>query len=235
MRKLSAAAIFFCTAIALSGCNGGGTSFFSLNAKASPSPTPTAAPIVISKENSITTKITGENEMNPIVIIEMENGMTINLELYPDKAPNTVNNFISLAGKGFYDGLTLHRIIDGFMIQGGCPDGTGMGGPGYQIPGEFSSNGYNQNDINHVSGVISMARSRAKDSAGSQFFIMVGKATHLDGDYAAFGKTVDDQSLQNCLELAKVKVSGDSPINPPVIKSIKIDTKGVDYKEPNHS
>jgi peptidyl-prolyl cis-trans isomerase B (cyclophilin B) len=185
--------------------------------------------------NSITTEITGENKMNPIVVIEMENGMTINVELYPDKAPNTVNNFISLVKKGFYDGLTFHRIIDGFMIQGGCPDGTGMGGPGYQIPGEFSSNGFEGNDVAHEAGVISMARSMAKDSAGSQFFLMVGKSPHLDGEYAAFGKTADEQSLQNCLDLATVDVVGDSPVDPPKIKSVKVDTKGVDYEEPNHS
>ncbi len=173
--------------------------------------------------------------MNPTVMIEMENGMIINLELYPEKAPNTVNNFISLANKGYYDGLILHRIIDGFMIQGGCPDGTGMGGPGYQIPGEFANNGFAQNDIKHTPGVISMARSMMKDSAGSQFFIMVGTSTHLDGEYAAFGKTVDEQSLKNCLDLAKAQVIGDSPQNPPVIKSIKVDTKGVDYEAPNHS
>jgi peptidyl-prolyl cis-trans isomerase B (cyclophilin B) len=161
--------------------------------------------------------------------------MIINLELYPDKAPNTVDNFISLAVKGFYDGLTFHRIIEGFMIQGGCPDGTGMGGPGYQIPGEFASNGFEGNDIKHTAGVISMARSSAMDSAGSQFFIMAGSSPHLDGEYAAFGKTADEKSLQNCLELSKARVSGDRPIDPPRIKSIKIDTKGVDYGEPNHS
>ncbi len=185
--------------------------------------------------NSITTEIVGENDMNPIVTIEMENGMTINVELYPEKAPNTVNNFISLVEKGFYDGLTFHRIIDGFMIQGGCPDGTGMGGPGYQIPGEFSGNGFATNDVKHEPGVISMARSMMKDSGGSQFFLMVGDSPHLDGQYAAFGKTVDEESLNNCLELAKTKVVGDSPVEAPVIKSIVVDTKGVDYDEPNHS
>ena len=231
MKKLLTAAAILCAALVLAGCEGRWANFFIVRdaVDAAPATTPEIT------ENIIKTQITGENKMNPIAVIEMENGMMINLELYSDKAPNTVNNFISLVKKGFYDGLTFHRIIDGFMIQGGCPDGTGMGGPGYQIPGEFSNNGFDGNDIAHTAGVISMARSRSMDSAGSQFFIMVGKSPHLDGEYAAFGKTVDDESLSNCLELAKARVSGDSPIDPPVIKSIKIDTKGVDYEEPNHS
>lgn len=231
MKKLFAAAAMLCVALALSGCDERWADFFIVGNAAVPSPAPTEN----KTDNKINTRITGENKMNPIAVIEMENGMIINLELYPDKAPNTVNNFISLAGQGFYDGLTFHRIIDGFMIQGGCPEGTGMGGPGYQIPGEFKSNGFEGNDTAHTAGVISMARSRAMDSAGSQFFIMVGKSPHLDGEYAAFGKTVDDESLENCMELSKVKVSQDRPIDPPKIKSIKIDTKGVDYGEPNHS
>lgn len=224
MKKLLAMTAVFCAVIMLSGCSGRWNDFFFGKS---------AAPEEI--QHLIQTDIIGENEMNPIVIIEMEDGALINLELYPDKAPNTVNNFISLASQGYYDGLILHRIIEGFMIQGGCPDGTGMGGPGYYIPGEFTSNGFEENDIKHTVGVISMARSAAKDSAGSQFFIMVGAANHLNGEYAAFGKTVDEQSMQNCLELAKVQVSGDRPTSPPVIKSVKVDTKGVDYEEPNHS
>jgi peptidyl-prolyl cis-trans isomerase B (cyclophilin B) len=233
MKKLLAAAIVFASVLALSGCEGQWSQFFMVQKQ--PEQTATPTPTQERTENLMKTNIKGENEMNPIVTIEMENGMTINLELYPDKAPNTVNNFISLVKKGFYDGLTFHRIIDGFMIQGGCPDGTGMGGPGYQIPGEFSNNGFQGNDVAHKAGVISMARSRMMDSAGSQFFIMVGTARHLDGEYAAFGKTVDEESLKNCLKLAEAKVSGDRPVDPPVIKSIKVDTKGVDYEEPNHS
>ena len=125
---------------------------------------------------------------NPIVTITMENGAVMTGELYPAKAPNTVANFISLANKGFYDGLIFHRVIPGFMIQGGCPDGTGMGGPGYDIRGEFSGNGFAQNDLKHTTGVLSMARAMHPDSAGSQFFIMVAPAPHLDGQYAAFGQ-----------------------------------------------
>ena len=128
---------------------------------------------------------------NPIATILMEDGKKMTAELYPDKAPNTVNNFISLANKGFYDGLTFHRVIPGFMIQGGCPDGTGMGGPGYEIKGEFASNGFAQNDLKHTTGVLSMARTMAPDSAGSQFFVMVAPAGHLDGEYAAFGQVIE--------------------------------------------
>ena len=127
----------------------------------------------------------------PIVTIGMEDGQIMRGELYPEKAPNTVNNFIALANSGYYDGLTFHRVIPGFMIQGGCPDGTGMGGPGYSIRGEFSGNGFEKNDVKHTLGVLSMARSMSPDSAGSQFFIMVDAAPHLDGQYAAFGKVVE--------------------------------------------
>ena len=127
----------------------------------------------------------------PIVTIELENGQVMRGELYPEKAPNTVRNFVALANSGYYDGLTFHRVIPGFMIQGGCPDGTGMGGPGYAIRGEFSGNGFEKNDIKHTLGVLSMARSMDPDSAGSQFFIMVDDAPHLDGQYAAFGKVVE--------------------------------------------
>ena len=133
-------------------------------------------------------------EKNPIVTIQMKKGDVIKLELYPDIAPNTVNNFISLVKKGFYDGLTFHRIIEGFMIQGGDPDGNGTGGPDYSIPGEFSINGFN-NTLSHDPGVISMARSQHPDSAGSQFFIMHKKASHLDGSYAAFGKVIEGMDV----------------------------------------
>ena len=133
---------------------------------------------------------------NPVVTIEMENGDIIKAELYPELAPNTVNNFISLVKKGFYNGLIFHRVINGFMIQGGCPDGTGMGGPGYSIAGEFSHNGF-KNDLKHTEGVLSMARSMMPNSAGSQFFIMHKDAPHLDGSYAAFGKVIEGMENVN--------------------------------------
>ena len=129
--------------------------------------------------------------MNPIVTFEMEDGKTFKAELYPDKAPNTVNNFLSLVKKGFYDGLIFHRVISGFMIQGGDPNGTGTGGPGYRIKGEFSGNGFKKNDISHKRGVLSMARAQNPDSAGSQFFVMHADADYLDGEYAAFGAVVE--------------------------------------------
>ncbi len=155
-----------------------------------------------------------------MVTIEMENGKKIELELYPDKAPNTVKNFISLARDGFYDGLIFHRVISGFMIQGGCPDGTGMGGPGYSIKGEFLANGV-ANSLAHTRGVISMARAMNPDSAGSQFFIMHKDAPHLDGQYAAFGKVVSGIEVVD--EIASVDTDmRDKPITPCVIKSITV-------------
>ena len=169
---------------------------------------------------------------NPIAAILMADGKKMTAELYPDKAPNTVNNFISLANKGFYDGLTFHRVIPGFMIQGGCPDGTGMGGPGYEIKGEFASNGFPQNDLKHTTGVLSMARTMAPDSAGSQFFVMVAPAEHLDGEYAAFGKVIE--GAEDAIARARVprRMSDDKPKTPVVIQSIRVDTQGVDYPEP---
>ena len=158
---------------------------------------------------------------NPIVTIEMENGKTIVAELYPEKAPNTVNNFISLVNAGFYDGLTFHRVIDGFMIQGGDPAGTGAGGPGYSIRGEFALNGFKSNDIKHLRGVLSMARTMMPDSAGSQFFIMHADAPHLDGQYAAFGEVTEGMDVVD-------KIAGtptdprDKPLNPVVIESMEI-------------
>ena len=167
---------------------------------------------------------------NPIVTFEMENGTIMKAELYPEIAPNTVNNFVSLVKKGFYDGLIFHRVIAGFMIQGGCPDGTGCGGPGYQIKGEFAMNGF-ANDLKHTAGVLSMARSMMPDSAGSQFFIMHKAAPHLDGQYAAFGKVTDGMDVVN--EIAEVDTDfSDKPLDPQVIKKITVDTKGVDYPEP---
>ena len=169
---------------------------------------------------------------NPIATILMEDGKKMTAELYPDKAPNTVNNFIALANKGFYDGLIFHRVIPGFMIQGGCPDGNGMGGPGYEIKGEFASNGFTQNDLKHATGVLSMARTMAPDSAGSQFFVMVAPAGHLDGEYAAFGQVTE--GVDDAIAISRVPRSmmDDKPKKPVVIRSIRVDTQGVEYPEP---
>lgn len=167
---------------------------------------------------------------NPVVTITMENGDVITAELYPDVAPVSVNNFISLIKKGFYDGLIFHRVIKGFMIQGGCPDGTGMGGPGYSIKGEFSQNGF-ANDLAHTAGVLSMARAMHPDSAGSQFFIMHKAAPHLDGAYAAFGKITEGMDIVN--KIAETETDfRDRPLDEQQIKSMTVDTQGVEYPEP---
>ncbi|BFH68217.1 MAG: peptidylprolyl isomerase [Paenibacillus dendritiformis] len=174
-----------------------------------------------------------DNAKHPLVTIEMESGKKIEVELYPDTAPNTVNNFISLVNKGFYDGLIFHRVIPGFMIQGGDPEGTGLGGPGYSIKGEFSSNGVT-NELKHTEGVISMARSEEPDSAGSQFFIMDANAPHLDGQYAAFGKVTS--GIETVHEIANAKRgANDRPVEEQKIKKITVDTFGVEYKEPETS
>ena len=167
---------------------------------------------------------------NPIVTIEMEDGGIIKAELYPDVAPNSVNNFISLIQKGFYDGLIFHRVIPGFMIQGGCPNGTGMGGPGYSIKGEFTQNGF-ANNLAHDRGVLSMARAMSPNSAGSQFFIMVEKAPHLDGQYAAFGKVIEGMDVADAIVSAKTDWN-DRPREDQRMKSVTVDTFGVDYPEP---
>ena len=167
---------------------------------------------------------------NPIVTITMENGDVIKAELYPDIAPNTVNNFISLVKKGFYNGLNFHRIINGFMIQGGCPEGTGMGGPNYSIKGEFSQNGF-KNDLKHTEGVLSMARSMRPDSAGSQFFIMHKAAPHLDGAYAAFGKVIEGMDVVNKIAITRTTY-GDRPVKEQKMASVTVDTFGIDYPEP---
>ena len=167
---------------------------------------------------------------NPIVTIEMENGDIIKAELYPEIAPNTVNNFISLVKKGYYNGLIFHRVISGFMIQGGCPDGTGMGGPGYSIKGEFSQNGF-ENNLKHTEGVLSMARSMMPDSAGSQFFIMHHTSPHLDGAYAAFGKVTEGMDIVNKIAVTTTDFS-DRPLNKQVMKAITVDCFGVEYAEP---
>ena len=167
---------------------------------------------------------------NPIVTIEMENGSLIKAELYPQVAPNSVNNFISLIQKGFYDGLIFHRCIPGFMIQGGCPQGTGTGGPGYSIKGEFAQNGF-ANDLVHDRGVLSMARSMNPNSAGSQFFIMVDKAPHLDGSYAAFGKVIEGMETADAIVSGKTDWQ-DRPRQKQVMKKVTVDTFGVEYPEP---
>lgn len=167
---------------------------------------------------------------NPIVTFEMENGDVIKAELYPETAPNTVNNFISLVNKGFYDGLIFHRVISGFMIQGGCPQGTGMGGPGYCIKGEFKLNGV-KNNLSHKRGVLSMARAQSPNSAGSQFFIMHADGEFLDGQYAAFGKVTSGMDVVD--EIAATQTnSQDRPLSEQKIKSITVDTQGETYPEP---
>jgi len=167
---------------------------------------------------------------NPIVTIEMDSGKTIKIELYPKVAPNTVNNFISLVNKGFYDGTTFHRVIPGFMIQGGDPDGNGTGGPGYSIAGEFTQNGF-ENNLEHTPGVISMARTNNPDSAGSQFFIMVADAPFLDGQYAAFGKVIEGLDVAD--EIVNVKRNAsDKPLTPQVMKKVTVDTRGATAPEP---
>ena len=167
---------------------------------------------------------------NPVVTITMENGDVIKAELYPEIAPNTVNNFISLVSKGFYDGLIFHRVISGFMIQGGCPDGTGMGGPGYQIPGEFAANGFS-NDLKHTKGVLSMARAMHPDSAGSQFFIMHQDSPHLDGQYAAFGKVIEGLDIVDKIAGTRTNFR-DRPLQDQKIASMTVETFGADYPEP---
>ena len=167
---------------------------------------------------------------NPIVTITMENGGVIKAELYPEIAPNTVNNFIDLINKGFYDGLIFHRVIPGFMIQGGDPEGNGMGGPGYSIKGEFSRNGF-KNELKHTKGVLSMARTMDPNSAGSQFFIMVEDAPHLDGQYASFGKVIEGMEVADEIVNAKTDYS-DRPYEDQVIKSMTVETFGETYSEP---
>ena len=167
---------------------------------------------------------------NPVVTFTMENGDVMKAELYPEVAPNTVNNFISLVKKGFYDGLIFHRIIAGFMIQGGDPDGTGMGGPGYSIKGEFDYNGV-KNSLKHSRGVLSMARAQHPDSAGSQFFIMHADAPHLDGQYAAFGKLIEGEDVLD--KIASVDTDwSDRPRKPQVMKTVTVETFGTEYDEP---
>lgn len=172
----------------------------------------------------------GKEGENPVVTIEMASGAKIEIELYPEIAPNTVNNFVSLVRKGFYDGTIFHRVIPGFMIQGGDPMGTGMGGPGYTIKGEFSGNGF-QNDLKHTRGVVSMARSQMPDSAGSQFFIMVADSTHLDGQYAAFGKVVSGMEEVDRI-VASPRNAQDRPRDEQQMVKVTVDEQGGEYPEP---
>ena len=168
---------------------------------------------------------------NPIITFEMENGKTFKAELYPEKAPNTVNNFLSLVNKGFYNGVIFHRVSAGFMIQGGDPYGRGTGGPGYHIKGEYSSNGFAQNDIAHVRGVLSMARAQHPDSAGSKFFVMHDDADYLDGQYAAFGKVIE--GMETVDEIANVKTDWyDKPMAEQKMKSVTAETFGMEYPQP---
>ena len=167
---------------------------------------------------------------NPVVTIEMEDGKVMKAELYPDIAPNTVNNFISLIRKGFYDGVIFHRVIYGFMLQGGDPEGSGMGGPGYSIRGEFRQNGF-ANDLKHTPGVLSMARTMAPNSAGSQFFIMHKDAPHLDGAYAAFGKVFEGMDAVNAIAAVQTDYS-DRPLKTQRMKKVTVETFGVSYPEP---
>lgn len=178
------------------------------------------------KENN--TNVSQENL--PTATISIKDFGDVEVELYPNIAPNTVNNFISLANDGFYDGTTFHRVIKDFMIQGGDPDGNGTGGPGYSIKGEFTNNGF-QNDLAHTEGVISMARSSLPDSAGSQFFIMTSTSPHLDGEYAAFGKVTDGMDVVREIENTETD-SSDMPVNTVTIESVKVDTKGITYDSP---
>ncbi len=167
---------------------------------------------------------------NPIVTIRMHDGGVIKAELYPEIAPNTVDNFVTLVNKGFYNGLIFHRVIPGFMIQGGCPQGNGTGGPGYSIPGEFTANGYT-NDLRHTRGVLSMARAMDPDSAGSQFFIMHEDAPHLDGQYAAFGQVLEGMDVVD--KIAATKTGwGDKPLTPQVMQKVTVETFGQDYPAP---
>lgn len=167
---------------------------------------------------------------NPIVTIKMTDGSVMKAELYPEIAPNTVNNFVSLIKSGYYDGIIFHRVIKGFMLQGGDPTGTGMGGPGYSIKGEFASNGF-KNDLKHTAGVLSMARTMDPDSAGSQFFVMHNDAHHLDGEYAAFGKITEGLDVVDKIAATETDWS-DRPVNEQKIETMSVETFGVDYPEP---
>lgn len=216
MKKLSTSLISLLIVVFLAGCGGDADS---------------ASKETQDKgENKEAADYPNDVEENPIVTITMEEGEPITVELYPETAPNTVANFISLIEDGFYDGLIFHRIIPDFMIQGGDPNGDGTGGPDYSIKGEFSSNGF-ENTLEHDRGVLSMARSQAPDSAGSQFFIMTEKSPHLDGDYAAFGKVIDGMDSVDQIAEAE-RAAQDKQIKDQIIKKVEVDVKGYSYPEP---
>jgi len=221
--------VILISVIIIAGCAGGtavtpNTQQGSSGSTATPKPAETPTPKPAQSSDKTT------SGKNPIVTMEMENGGIVTIELYPDIAPNTVANFISLVKNGFYDGLIFHRVIPGFMIQGGDPLGTGTGGPGYSIKGEFTQNKFT-NDLLHEKGVLSMARSQHPDSAGSQFFIMVDRAAHLDGSYAGFGKVVEGIEVVD--QIVGVKQGAQNrPIDNQAIKQMTVETFGVEYKEP---
>lgn len=214
----------------LSGCgkrtenNANNAAGSSPTASSSPSPTASASPSESTEPSPV-----DPNASHPVVTIEMDSGKIIKTELYPEVAPNTVNNFISLIKKGFYDGTTFHRAVPGFMIQGGDPDGTGAGGPGYSIPGEFSNNGF-KNELKHTRGVLSMARTSDPNSAGSQFFIMVADSPFLDGDYAAFGKVTEGMDVVD--DIVNMPTNQEMLVTQPIMKKVTVDTLGVNYPEP---
>jgi Peptidyl-prolyl cis-trans isomerase (rotamase) - cyclophilin family len=217
--------------LVIAGCGGGSkTSTNNNSASGSGSANATATPEATDPPQP--DKLLGP-EKHPVVTIEMDTGKSFKVELYPEIAPTTVNNFVSLVQKGFYDGTIFHRVIPGFMIQGGDPEGTGMGGPGYSIKGEFMSNGF-QNDLLHTRGVISMARSGDPDSAGSQFFVMVADAPSLDGDYAAFGEVIEGMDTVDEIVNQETEQTGEGsrPVKPMAIKKATVDTKGMTFAEP---
>jgi peptidyl-prolyl cis-trans isomerase B (cyclophilin B) len=219
--------------VVIAGCGGGSkTSTNTNNTSGSNASNATATPTPEATKAPKPDKLLGSDK-HPVVTVEMDNGKTFKVELYPEIAPNTVNNFVSLVQKGFYDGTIFHRIIPGFMIQGGDPEGTGMGGPGYAIKGEFTSNGF-QNDLLHTRGVISMARSGDPDSGGSQFFVMVADAVSLDGDYAAFGEVIEGMETVDEIVNQKTDPAGEgsTPVKPMAIKKATVDTKGLTFAEP---
>jgi peptidyl-prolyl cis-trans isomerase B (cyclophilin B) len=205
------------------GSGGGG------QATASPSPSPSPSPTATEAPEAEGPELLGP-EKHPEVTMELSNGKVIKIELYPEVAPNTVNNFISLVQQGFYDGVIFHRVIPGFMIQGGDPEGTGMGGPGYSIPGEFTENGFD-NKLKHTRGVISMARTNQPDSAGSQIFIMVEDAPSLDNKYASFGAVIEGMEAADEI-VAQDRDSGDKPLAPISMKKVTVDTKGMTFEPP---
>ncbi|NMO95201.1 peptidylprolyl isomerase [Paenibacillus lemnae] len=193
---------------------------------------PAPAPAEQTKPEEPAKNVPDPEASHPVVTMEMDNGKIIKAELYPEMAPNTVNNFISLIESGFYDGLVFHRVMSGFMIQGGDPQGTGAGGPGYSIAGEFTSNGF-ANDLEHTRGVLSMARTGDPNSAGSQFFIVHGDSPHLDTDYAAFGKVTEGMEVVDEIAALPVATKTYRPFNPmPTLKKVTVDTLGIEYPEP---